>query len=256
MEISESERSQSDPGASRMTVGTDGLPGRVTARPAPPSSPPLVHQRELSPDEDAAYRARMGLGGRPAEERRPYVTTAPMQEQLGPPLPQTIEQVGGRHFSLGAVRQLRSAARPRGEAADLLAWVWAHAGDSTGLYWRLDGLRAAAWIATCDDVTVNRLRQLEYNDERGCEQLRPEQLVHALRKHIAEHHCQCGAKEAGEPEFCDCLDHAFGKLNQAVRAGALFELREHSREPVNLDNARLSIFSARDLQRLFPAPTG
>jgi hypothetical protein len=241
-----------------MVVGNDGLPGAVSAaQVAAPPPPQAVQYRELSAEEEAAHLARVGLGGKPAGDRRPYVTIAlPPAEELGPIEPETIEQVGGRHFSLKAVRALRSASRPRGETAELLSWLWEHEGDAAVLPWRLDGLRAAAWIASRNATIVGRIGLIEYRSERGLEHLRGEQVEHALRTAIAEHNCQCGAKDAGEPESCDCLDNAFGELNRAIRAGELFELGEHSREPVNLFNAGPAKFSARGLQRLFPPPAG
>lgn len=196
----------------------------MTAPPAPPARGRMVHRAE------------------------------PTREELGGPaaLPDMIEQAGGRSFSQGATRRLKTGGSANGEAAELRQHLWnLETSGSAGN--RLNGLQAAAFVATRDAVLAGKVRRtISYRcaSYHGVETefVHIDHVVGALRHDIAHNHCGCG-----EPSDCLCLDHALGWLNQAVRSGRLIDIGEQSREPITIETAWRRSFARRDIELLLLA---
>ena len=173
-----------------------------------------------------------------------------------------IEQRNGQRVTAETCRALefgRVDPAGEGEAAELLRWLWEHAGDhlvksdgakvSSGGRW--NGWQAAAWVATNDLAVATRLASpIEFKvSDGGRRMLHGGTDEACLRWEIATKHCRCGADGDG---LCTCLDEGFGKLNIALRSGKLIELGQQSLGPVNRENARGMLFASRSVQTVFP----
>ena len=180
-----------------------------------------------------------------------------------PEVPQPVELIEQRNGQCVSVETCSALARGEvdpagdGEAAELVRWLWEHAGNPSAVPAQWNGWQVAAWIATNDLAVVARLAgPIEFRGKAGSwTGERP--LLHArtveacLRWEIATRHCQCGADRAGD--FCLCLDGAFGKLNAKLRDGVLIEIGQQSLGPVNRENARGMLFASRSIQAVFRA---
>lgn len=163
-----------------------------------------------------------------------------------------IEQSNGQCVSIETCSALaREAVDPAGdgEAAELARWLWGQGGNPDAISPQWNGWQAAAWIATNDLAVVARLASpIEFRGKAGSwagerPTLHVRTVEACLRWEIATRYCQCGADRDGGS--CLCLDGAFGKLNAALREGAVIELGQQSMGPVNRENARGMLFASR-----------
>ena len=185
-----------------------------------------------------------------------------------PEVPQPIELIEQRNGERVTVETCSALARGEvnpagdGEAAELARCLWEQAGNPADISAKWNGWQAAAWIATYDLIVVARLAgPIEFRGKAGSwAGERP--TIHAntveacLRWEIATRYCQCGADRDGG--LCLCLDGAFGKLNAALRNGAVIELGQQSLGPINRETARVMLFASRSVQAAFfvPDPVG
>jgi hypothetical protein len=193
----------------------------------------------------------------------PRIVTYP---EAPPPPIELIEQRGGQRVTVETCRALEfSTIDPAGdsEAAELVRWLWKHAGDTTNVSARWNGWQAATWIATNDLAVVARLASpIEFRVRDGGRRTLHARTVEAcLRWEIATGYCRCGVDRDGG--FCLCLDLAYNKLNAELRApplgknamheGPLIELGPQSLEAVNRENAKAALFASRQVVGKFTA---
>ncbi|MFA7596000.1 MAG: hypothetical protein WCY92_06555 [Novosphingobium sp.] len=173
----------------------------------------------------------------------PPIVTYPETPQ---PL-ELIEQLNGQRVTVETCRALEfGTVDPAGdgEAAELVRWLWEHAGGTANNAGRWNGWQAAAWIATNDLAVTGRLASsIEFNARGGGRRTLHAGTVEACLRWeiVTKKHCRCGAD--GDA-LCTCLDEGFGKLNAALRRGELIELGQQSIGPVNRENARGMLFAS------------
>lgn len=174
-----------------------------------------------------------------------------------PEEPQPVELIEQRNGQCVSVETCSALARAEvdpvgdGEAAELVRWLWENAGNPAAVAPQWNGWQAAAWIATNDLALVARLAgPIEFRGKAGSwagerPTLHARTVQACLRWEIAAKHCRCGGGASGH---CFCLDEAFGKLNAALRDGAVIELGQQSLGPVNRENARGMLFARRSVE--------
>ncbi|WEK44736.1 MAG: hypothetical protein P0Y64_08125 [Candidatus Sphingomonas colombiensis] len=187
-----------------------------------------------------------------AEGKNPPIASYPEAPQSS----QLIEQLNGQRVSVETCHALAfGAVSPAGdgEAAELIRWLWDHAGAQAMDAGRWNGWQTVAWIATNNLAVVARLAgPIDFIDRHGGRSLLHARNVEAcLGWEIAHRHCRC---DAGQDSYCSCIDDGLGKLNAKLRVGELIELGQQSLGPINSENAQTLLFSSYKVKKLFPAP--